>query len=175
MCPAFTERQKTMLLGTSGIPCPLDITHCLMPANCSASPAASGNHSKSTRTDTAYDSTMLQSSKTTLSLSSFEASMPDPTNMYKWKMNDVVDNSTEDDEALDQSLRALTASVVNVSLDGSECTNMNFSDLDVNSRTSSSPDSERSPIATTLHGEKSCIVMAAGPLTVMGDNIWGHP
>lgn len=101
--------------------------------------------------------------------------MPDPTNMYKWKMNDAVNNSTEDDEALDQSLRALTASVVNVSLDGSECTNMNFSDLDVNSRTSSSPCIERSPIATTLRCEKSCIVMAAGPLTVMGDNIWGHP
>jgi hypothetical protein len=162
-----------MLLGTSGILCPLDIVHFLMPANCFASPSAS--QVKKTNTDTAYECNLPQSTANTPSISSFQASLPNPANMFKWKMDNAEEHSTEVEEAVEQSLRALTSSVANVSLDGNECTDMNFSDLDVSSRTSSSSGSDSSPIATPPHGEKSCIIMAAGPLTVVGDNIWGHP
>jgi hypothetical protein len=110
------------------------------------------------------------------SFSNFEASLPSPNNMYKWKLTDNGVNATgdDDDDALDQTLRMLTASVANVSLEGNECTDMNFSDLDVSSRTSSSPGSEPSPLAVKYRVDK-CGVTAAGPLTVVKDNIWAHP
>jgi hypothetical protein len=96
--------------------------------------------------------------------------------MYKWKLTDIGANTNmeDDHDALDQTLRMLTASVANVSLEGNDCTDMNFSDLDVSSRTSSSPGSEPSPIAVKYRGDK-CGVTAAGPLTVVKDNIWAHP
>jgi hypothetical protein len=176
MCPVFTERQKTMLLGTSGIPCPLDIMHFMMPSNCFTAPISAGTL-KSSRQDLLYEGNPSQSVSNAHSFSSFEASLPNLNNMYKWKMTDNSVNTNvedDDDDTLDQTLRMITSSVANVSLDGNECTDMNFSDLDVSSRTSSSPGSEPSPIAVKLQSDR-CGVMAAGPLTVARDNIWGHP
>ncbi|KAI9286232.1 hypothetical protein BC943DRAFT_359403 [Umbelopsis sp. AD052] len=172
MCPAFTERQKTMLLGTSGIPCPLDIMHCMMPANCFSTPTVA-NTINSPRQEM-YEGTPAQAVSNMSSFSTFEASLPSANNMYKWKLADTGASVEDEDDALDQTLRMLTTSVANVSLEGSECTDMNFSDLDVSSRTSSSPGSEPSPIAVKYRND-ICGVMAAGPLTVVKDNIWAHP
>lgn len=171
MCPAFTERQKTMLLGTSGIPCPLDIIQFLMPANCFSATTNTINFVKPSK-NYAIGSVVYPSTKPAC-LKSLDGSLPEIGSKQLWRMNQAVESPINESEELHQSMQELTISVASASLDGKECSDMNFSDLDVSSRTSSSPGCELSP--TSSHQGEQLIIKAAGPLTIVGENIWSHP
>ncbi|KAM3582832.1 hypothetical protein VKS41_004597 [Umbelopsis sp. WA50703] len=171
MCPAFTERQKTMLLGTSGIPCPLDIIQFLMPANCFSATTNAINFIKPAKNYT-FGSGAYPSIKSTC-LKSLDGSLPETGSKQNWRMNQIVESPIDDNEELHQSMQQLTISVASASLDAKDCSDMNFSDLDVSSRTSSSSGCELSP-TSSYKGEQP-IMKAAGPLTIVGENIWSHP